>query len=127
MQENTIKIDFGIRIITLGSIAIAIATFVRQNNAQADTFLFILSGIFFLFSGIGYVVTNLAYSEDKKAINDVIEEQTGKYAFLPILFLKRGFFVFALHYAEAFVSFFYSQVSGCFSGPRLVFSIYLEI
>jgi len=95
MSQKTIKIDTGIRIITLGSIAIAISTFVRQNNTQADTFLFILSGIFFLVSGSFYIAVNLLLAGDKNIINDVIEEQGDKLAFLPILFFKRKCLTFA--------------------------------
>ncbi|MBU4602755.1 hypothetical protein KKA86_06615 [bacterium] len=96
MQHTSIKIDFGVRIITLGSIAIAISAFVRQNNAQADTFLFILSGMFFLISGSSFLITNFLLSGDKDVMNDVIEKRNDKLEFLPPLFIKRGCFVFAI-------------------------------
>jgi hypothetical protein len=95
MQQTSIKIDFGLRIITLGSIAIAISTFVKQNNTQVDTFLFILSGMFFLISGSLFLITNFMFAGEKTVMNDVIEKQNNKIEFLPTLFIKRGCFGFA--------------------------------
>ena len=90
MLAEKLKIDAGVRILTFGSIAIVIASFLKSNNSDADVSSFIFSGILLIFSGIFYIMCNFFEIPD---LNGIVKQKNKRY-FLPILILKQGCFGF---------------------------------
>ncbi len=90
MLHTKIRINSGINIVTLGAIAIAIASFLKDYNAKVDISLFLFSGIFLILSGIVYLMCNVVEIPDL----DIEKEIKSKNKFLPIAFIKRGYFGF---------------------------------
>ena len=91
MLAQKLKIDSGIRILTFGSISIAIASFVKQNT-NIDITSFLLSGIFLIFSGIFFLACNFFELPDEK----IISNNKLSYRFYPAILFKQGCFSFVV-------------------------------